>query len=410
VKAEIVTIGRELLDGGRVDTNTSHLGVRLAALGAEVTRATTVPDDPAAIEEVLLRALGDADVVITTGGLGPTSDDRTKHVVARVLGRSLVLDDDTLERIAAHFEELGRPMPEINVSQAMIPEGARAIENTVGTAPGLLMEQDGTLFFVLPGVPAEMKRMVESYVVPFLEGRGLKRLTEERILRTTGVPESSIAEEIEELTRRLARTEIAYTASATGVDVRVICRGDTPAEARRTADNAAERIGEKLGDAVYATGEESIEQVVGYLLEMGKKTVAVAESCTGGRLGWRLTRIPGSSEYFVGGVIAYSDDLKKRLLGVRVKTLRDHGAVSEEAALEMAEGVRGKAQSDYGVAITGIAGPGGGDDEKPVGLIFVAVSWDRGERVERFRFSGGRDTVRERAAQAALDMLRRALL
>ncbi len=410
MNAEIITIGRELLDGSMVDTNTSYIGSRLRVLGATVTRSTSVPDDPRAIEEVLAHAMNSVDIVITTGGLGPTSDDRTKHVVARLLDLHLVLDEDVLANVRSHFESQGLAMPEINLSQAMIPEGARAIENALGTAPGLLLERGGVILFVLPGVPDEMKRMVETYVIPFLEGRGLKRLTEERLLRTTAVSESEVAELVEPLAKRLARTDVAYLASATGVDVLLICRGETAAQARRTADRAAERVAELLGDSVYATGEESLEQVVGYLLSMGGKTLAVAESCTGGRLGWRLTRVSGSSDYFVGGVIAYSNELKKRLLGVKTGTLKKHGAVSAEVAEEMADGVRVRTKADYGVAITGTAGPGGGTPEKPVGLVHVAVSWERGSRNERFQFRGGRDTVRERAAQAALDLVRRTLV
>jgi len=410
VNAEIVTIGRELLDGSRSDTNTVYLGSRLWALGTEVVRSTTVPDEPAAIEDAVGRALEAADIVITTGGLGPTSDDRTKHVVARLFARKLVLDEDVLARLYAYFEELGREMPEINMSQAMIPEGARVIMNTRGTAPGLVLEKDDAVLFSLPGVPSEMRAMVENYVVPFLEGRGLVRLVQERVIRTTGIPESTVAERTGDLARKLIRTEVAYLPSMTGVDLKVVARGDTPAEAARTADRSAERLADRLGSYVYARGGESIEKVVGYLLAMGEATLAVAESCTGGRLGWRVTKVPGSSDYFLGGVVAYADELKKRLLGVKAGTLKRHGAVSAEVASEMAAGVRKKTGASYALSITGTAGPGGGTAEKPVGLVYVGVAWERGERVSEFRFPGGRGQVRERAAQAALDSLRRVLL
>ncbi len=410
MNAEIVTIGRELLDGSRSDTNTVYLGSRLWALGTEVVRSTTVPDEPAAIEDAVGRALEAADIVITTGGLGPTSDDRTKHVVARLFARKLVLDEDVLARLYAYFEELGREMPEINMSQAMIPEGARVIMNTRGTAPGLVLEKDDAVLFSLPGVPSEMRAMVENYVVPFLEGRGLVRLVQERVIRTTGIPESTVAERTGDLARKLIRTEVAYLPSMTGVDLKVVARGDTPAEAARTADRSAERLADRLGSCVYARGGESIEKVVGYLLAMGEATLAVAESCTGGRLGWRVTKVPGSSDYFLGGVVAYADELKKRLLGVKAGTLKRHGAVSAEVASEMAAGVRKKTGASHALSITGTAGPGGGTAEKPVGLVYVGVAWERGERVSEFRFPGGRGQVRERAAQAALDSLRRVLL
>jgi len=410
VKVEIITIGDELLDGTRVDTNTAYLGSRLAALGAEIVRATTVPDSAEAVRDAIERALEAADLVVVTGGLGPTADDRTKEVAARLQGRRLVLDEEILARVREHFEGRGARMPEVNVAQAMIPEGARAIENRVGTAPGLVLEHGDGLLVLLPGVPSEMKPMVDGYLVPFLEGRGLRRTWEERLLRTTGLAESEIAERIGPVVKRLARTDVAYLPATTGVDLRITARGGTRKEAAKAADRALDVIAAKLDPYVYARGGESLEEVVAYLLVMARRSVAVAESCTGGRLGWLLTRVPGSSEYFAGGVVAYSNDLKRRLLGVRAATLKTAGAVSQEVAIEMARGVRAKARADYGVAITGIAGPGGGSPEKPVGLVYVAVHWDGGELSVEHRFGGGRDGVRERAAQAALELLRRVLL
>jgi nicotinamide-nucleotide amidase len=409
VKVEVVVIGNELLDGSRSDEHTAYVSSRLAALGAEVVRATIVPDDPRLIEDALCRALASADVVITTGGLGVTSDDRTKQVAARVAGRKLVLDERTLTRVRQRFEDRGISMPEINVSQAMIPEGARAIDNHNGTAPGLMIEKDDALLFVLPGVPVEMHGMLEDYVLPFLEGRGLRKLTQERLVRTTGIPESRIAELVAPLAKRFARTEIAYLPSRAGVDLKIVCRAGAVEDAGRTAEDAAERISDLLGPYVYARGPETIEEVVGYLLSMARKTLAVAESCTAGRLGWRITRVPGSSEYFRGGVIAYSDEVKTGLLNVDPATLKAHGAVSEHTAREMAAGARAATGADVGLAVTGVAGPGGGSPQKPVGLVYVAVAGPA-DRVRRLRFAGGRDAVREQATQAALELLRRALL
>ncbi len=410
MKAEIITIGGELLDGSQVDLNAGYLGSRLTSLGAEVVRISTVPDVPDDIEEATSRALERADLVITTGGLGVTADDRTKHAVARLFGRKLVLDEDVLDAVRARFEARNVPMPEINIAMAMLPEGARSIENQRGAAPGLLFEKGEALLFVLPGVPIELRSMFENFVSPFLEGRGLKRLAQERLVRTTGLAESEIAESIEQLARRLARTDVVYLPSATGVDLKVIGRGQTSVEAAKTAEKSQERIAAKLGSYVYALGDESLEKVVGYLLSMGESTLSVAESCTGGRVGWRLTRVPGSSDYFKGGVIAYSDDLKKRLLGVKAAVLKKHGAVSEETALAMARGVREKCATDYGLAITGVAGPGGGTERKPVGMVFVAVAGGAGERVRELRLAGGRGSIRRAACQAALDLLRRRLL
>lgn len=409
MKVEVIVIGNELLDGSRSDEHTAYVSSRLTALGAEVVRAEIVPDDPRLIEEAMRRALGSADVVITTGGLGVTSDDRTKQVAARVAGRRLALDERTLARVRRRFEDRGIAMPEINISQAMIPEGARAIDNHRGTAPGLLIEKDGALLFVLPGVPAEMHGMLDDYVLPFLEGRGLRKLTQDRLVRTTGIPESRVAEIVAPVAKRFARTEIAYLPSQAGVDLKIVAGAGAVEDAGRAADDVAERIAELLGPFVYARGPETIEEVVGYLLTMARKTLAVAESCTAGLIGWRVTRVPGSSEYFRGGVIAYSDDLKTAMLNVDPATLRAHGAVSEQTAREMAAGARAAAGADVGLAVTGIAGPGGASPEKPAGLVYIAVTGPA-DRVRRFRFAGGRDAVREQAAQAALELLRRALL
>ena len=410
MKAELITIGGELLDGSQVDLNATYLGSRLTLLGADVVRVTSVPDAVDAIEEETARALDRARIVITTGGLGVAADDRTKQAVARLLGRKLVLDEDVLEKVRGWFEARNLAMPEASVAMAMLPEGARPIENHKGTAPGLLFEKGDALLFVLPGGPTELRAMFENYVSPFLEGRGLKPLAQERFIRTTGLAESEVAERIEALARRLARTDIVYLPSITGVDLKVIGRGQTAVEAAKTAETSQEKLSARLEPYVYARGDESIEKVVGYLLTMRDLTVSVAESCTGGRLGWRMTRVPGSSDYFAGGVIAYSDELKRRLLGVKAAVLKKHGAVSAETALEMAQGVRAKCATDCGVAITGLAGPGGGTEEKPVGTVFIAVSGSSGDRVRELRLAGSRGAIRRAAVQAAMELLRRFLL
>ena len=409
MRIEIVVIGNELLDGSRVDQNTAYIAARLTEIGAEVVRSVVVPDDPRRIEEALKSALLSADAVVSTGGLGVTTDDRTKQVAARLVGARLALDERVLARVRERFEARGVPMPQVNVSQAMVPAGARVIDNDHGTAPGLLIEKEGVPLFVLPGVPVEMKAMIDGYVVPFLEGRGLRRLSAVRLVRTTGIPESRVAELVEPVAPALVRTELAYLPSRAGVDLKIVTKAATLEEAVRIAEESAERIAERLEPYVYARGDQTIEEVLGYLLTMSGKTVAVAESCTGGRVGWRITRVAGSSAYFLGGVIAYSNALKVSLLGVRDATLSAYGAVSEETAREMALGVRSRAGSDYGLAVTGIAGPDGGTPEKPVGLVYVAVAGSE-VRIRRLRFLGGRDAVREHAAQAALELLRRSLL
>lgn len=408
--AQIITIGTEILDGSRVNANAAYLGRKLTLLGVDVVRVVSVSDDSRAIGDELSFAIAGADLVIATGGLGPASDDRTKHVVARVFGRKLRLDEDVLGELRSAHERQGREMPESVVSRAMIPEGARPIHNRRGTAPGLLLEGDDVLLFALPGAHREMRDMAETFVLPFLEGRGVRRRAEERLVRTTGLSEDEVRERIAPLAKKLARTDVAYVSSEGGVDLKIVGRGEGPSDAGRAADRAVVKLTDKLGPYVYASGEQSLEKVVGYLLSMASESVAVAESCTGGRIGWRLTRIVGSSEYFVGGVIAYSNDLKRRLLGVKAKTLSKRGAVSAEVAAEMAEGVRRKCDAGYGVAVTGIAGPGGGEQGKPVGLVFVSVSKEGACVTREFHFVGSRGAVREQASQAALELLRRVLL
>jgi nicotinamide-nucleotide amidase len=410
VKTEIITIGEELLKGVRANTNAAFLGERLTGMGAVVTRSATVADDSAAIESELAAAMERSDLVVTTGGLGVTADDRTRRAVARVLGTKLVLDEDVLKGIRTRFESRGRQMPEINVSQAMVPEGARTIANRRGTAPGLVFEREGTLVFALPGPPSELRAMFTSFVAPYLEGAGLRRLVHERILRTTGLPESEIAGRIGPIAKRLARTDVAYLPSVRGVDLRITGRGSTAEEAAITADSSLEKIASRLEPFVYATGPDTLEKVVGYTLAMRGATVCVAESCTGGGLGRSITRVPGSSEYFKGGVIAYSDELKKRLLKVKATTLKTHGAVSEQTAREMAAGARAACRADFGLAVTGIAGPGGGTDEKPIGTVHIAVAGPDSVRHRHYRFAGGRSAVRAGATQAALELLRRTLM
>ncbi len=410
MKTEIITIGDELLNGSRTDTNAAYLALHLSALGAEISRMTSVGDGQPAIEEALREALSCAELVVVTGGLGPTADDRTKQALARIFGCDLVLDEEALETVSASFARRGAGVPESNAAQCMIPECARPIENKVGSAPGLLMEREGRLLFALPGVPAEMRGIFENYIAPFLEGRGLVRSKEERIIRVLHLAESEIADRVHGIARRLARVEVAYLPHADGVDLKITGRGESRVQAARAADRAQERIADLLGDAVYARGNESIERVVGYLLSMQGKTLAVAESCTGGRVAWQLTRTPGSSEYFAGGIVAYSNDLKKRILHVKAATLKTHGAVSAEVAGEMATGVKDRAKTDYGLSITGVAGPGGGSSEKPVGLVYVALARKGKTVVWRLLLGRGRDRVRRRAAVAALDLVRRDLL
>lgn len=407
---EIVTIGDELLLGQTIDTNAAFLSEQLAAAGLFVTRRTTVGDDDAAITTAVRDALQRTGIVITTGGLGPTRDDFTKPVIAKLYGRELEVHEDLLERYRKRWEQRGLPMPESNRTQAEVPVGAQVLRNRLGSAPGIALDNDELgLTIMLPGVPHELRDMTVREIVPFL----LARLKNDvgnpiryRVIRVTGVPESALAERIDHIVDAIAPLAVAFLPNFSGVDLRITSWGlFDEQEAERRFDDAERQLREVLGAHIYATGNEDIAVVVGKLLKEKKLTVAVAESCTGGMLGGRITAVPGSSAYFIGGFLAYANDAKVELLGVRPQTLQASGAVSEEVAREMASGAAARTGANVAIAITGIAGPDGGSEEKPVGLVWTAVVVNDVVRARRFIFPGDRDEVRSRAAQFGLAVL-----
>ena len=410
MKAAIVTIGNELLQGFVVDTNAAWLGKELLSLGVEVVEHLSVGDEEEAIRKAVLAGLAEADLVIATGGLGPTSDDMTKPVVAGIFDALLVRDKRILKDIQNRFKARGMRMPAINRDQALVPWPGRFFPNPLGSAPGLVFEKSGKTCILLPGVPWEMKALFEQEVRGFVRkgARGSCILT--KTLHTTGIPESALAERIVPLTRRWPIGTLAYLPSTSGVDLRVKAEGSTRREAQERVESFARNLAKAVEPYLYGTGEETLEGAVGRLLHQNRQTLAVAESCTGGLIGDRLTNIPGSSAYFLGGAVAYSNLLKHRLLGVSSLILRRRGAVSEECARQMAKGVRDLCGADYGLAVTGIAGPGAGSEKKPVGLIYLALADGRKVRVERHRFLNSRREIKERTAQAALNLLRKELL
>jgi nicotinamide-nucleotide amidase len=410
MKAAVVTIGNELLQGFVVDTNAAWLGKELLSLGVEVVKRLSVGDDEKAIQRGVLSALSEADLVIATGGLGPTSDDLTRPAVAEIFNARLVRDQRILKSIQNRFKSRGIRMPAINQDQALVPRPGRAFPNPVGSAPGLVFERNGKTCVLLPGVPWEMKTLFEQDVKAFIQGRARGSCVLTRTLRTTGIPESNLAERIGGVTHKWPKGTLAYLPSTSGVDLRVKVEGKTKAEAQKRLEAFAKPLAGAVGPYFYGTGEETLEEAVGKLLRRKAKTVAVAESCTGGLVGDRFTNVPGSSEYFLGAAVVYSNLLKHRLLGVSNLVLRTEGAVSEVCAKQMAKGVRDLCGSDFGLAVTGIAGPGGGTREKPVGLVFLALADEKGIVVERLRFLNSRREIKERTAQATLDLLRRRLL
>jgi competence/damage-inducible protein CinA-like protein len=415
VKLEVVTIGTELLLGAALDTNAIDLGTALAAAGIEITRRTTVGDKPPLVAAAVREALERTGAVLTTGGLGPTRDDLTKQAVAGVLGRPLVLNEAVLRHIEERFRRFGRPMTPSNRVQAELPEGAVVLPNPRGTAPGIWLEDGARLVIMLPGVPVEMRGLLHEEVLPRLVARaraaeGAARVVRSRTLRTTGVPESALAERIAAIEDGLGDLTLAYLPTLAGVDLRLTAWELPPDVADARLGAAVERLRAELGARCYGEDGADLAAVVLDLLRGSGQRLAVAESCTGGVLGARLTAIPGASDSFVGGVIAYADAVKTGQLDVPQATLDAHGAVSEESVRAMAEGVARRCGADCALAITGIAGPGGGTPEKPVGSVWIAARHGGTTRALLRQFLGERDEIRARSAQAALDLLRHALL
>jgi nicotinamide-nucleotide amidase len=414
MRIEVVTIGDELLLGYTIDTNAAHLARELAAVGVEIVRRTTCGDTADSIADAVRDALDRADGVITTGGLGPTSDDLTKPSIAALFGRRMVLDEEHLawmrDRWAARWP--GRPMPEANVQQAMMPDGARKLVNNHGSAPGMLLEDDrGRWVAMLPGVPREMRGMLADTLLPLVRERAgdAQRVVRSRTLRTTGVAESLVADRIGTIEGGIGEVGLAYLPNVDGVDLRLTVRSLPPAEADARLAAAAERVRSVMGHSIYGEGETDLAAVVLQACRGRGLMIGVAESCTGGMLGERLTAVPGSSDVVRGGVIAYDDTVKRSLLKVPPELLSEHGAVSEPVVRAMASGARGLLQVGAALAITGIAGPDGGTAAKPVGTVWIALDLEGRVESRLLRLWGDRDEVRRRSAQAALELLRRSL-
>ena len=423
MKVEILTIGDEVVRGEIVDSNKAFIAQRLLELDLECQYQASVRDDPADMREAFRLAIQRSDLVIVSGGLGPTRDDITAEVLSETLGRELELDEGSLDHMRRFFASVGREMAETNRKQALFPSGADILANPEGTAPGFSVEEKGTVFFCLPGVPRELKRMLEEQVFPRVEERleaaGEVVRIRAQMLRTFGMGESTLEKELSEIARG-GDVDLAFRTSFPDNFLRVMARGSSVEEADRKIAFVVKQIRECLGDLVYGEGNDLMEAVVGRLLTEQGRSVAVAESCTGGGISQKLTAIPGSSAYFLGGVVAYSNDAKKELLGVPQSLIETHGAVSAPVAQAMAEGVCERLGADFGLATTGISGPGGGSPEKPVGLVYVALCQpsqsNRGERaadfvhVEKFEFAVDRPRHQALTAQTALDWLRRRLL
>ncbi len=417
MRIEICTIGDELLLGYTIDTNGAHLARELAAIGVSVVRRTSVGDGADEIAGAVRDALDRTGAVITTGGLGPTADDMTKPAIAALFGRGMRLDEEYLAALEERWRaRVGRPMPASNRQQAMTPEGARTLVNRHGTAPGVWLEDErGRWVAMLPGVPREMRGMLADELLPLLrerrraaDGGAEPPVVRARTLRTTSVAESALADRLGDLARGVDGLSLAYLPGREGTDLRLVARGRPAAEADAALASAGDLVRARVGDFVYGEDATDLAAVVLDGCRARSLTLAVAESCTGGLLGARLTAVPGSSDVVLGGVIAYSNAVKTAELGVGADLLAAHGAVSEPVARQMAAGVRARLGAGVGVGITGVAGPGGGSPDKPVGTVWIAVDVDGAEpRAVRNVFVGDRAEIRDRAAQFALDLVRR---
>jgi len=409
MNAIIISIGDELANGQTVDTNSAYLARELAGRGISAVQHVTVGDDQGDIARAIGEAARQVPLVIVTGGLGPTADDLTRQGLAQAMGGvPLRLNEPCLADIAERFRRMNRPMADANRVQAMVPEGADALRNDVGTAPGLHARIGNADIYIMPGVPSEMRWMFQNVIGPRLPVREGVRL--HRILHTFGEGESNIGVLIEDLMRRGSNPTVGTTVAAGLVSVRVVTHADTMDHARDESECVMCELRRRLGDLVVGEDEQTLPAVVGGLLLGRGQTLATAESCTGGLLGELITDVSGSSAYYLGGVVSYANAVKESLLGVESALLAAHGAVSEPVARAMAEGVRRRLGSDWGVSITGVAGPGGGTAEKPVGLVWLSVSGPESTRAWKLTWPGGsREIVRLRAALAALNYMRLAL-
>lgn len=406
---ELLTIGSELLLGFTVDTNGAELARALSAVGVQVVRRTSVGDDSEAIRRAVLEALGRTGAVLTTGGLGPTRDDVSKVVVAELFGAPLEFDDAVWQALVERFARMGRTPPASNRSQAQVPRGATVLPNRWGTAPGLWLEGPPGLAIMLPGVPGEMRKLMEHEVVPRLAARSDGAVIRSRLVRTTGIPESTLAERLGEIEQAIAPLSLAYLPGYEGVDLRVSAWRLPAAEADARLAAATALLRQRAGQYAYGEGDDDLAALVLESARARRLSLGTAESCTGGLVAARLTEIPGSSDVFIGAVVCYANALKTSLLDVDPELIAADGAVSESVARAMARGACRRLGVDVAVAVTGIAGPGGGTEDKPVGLVFLHAEGPDGSLSGDFVFPGDRTSIRRRATVTALHLLRRLL-
>jgi competence/damage-inducible protein CinA-like protein len=406
---EIISVGDELLIGQVVNTNAAFIGELCSSQGLKVQRVSTLGDEKSELIQCFARAWEEHDIVIVTGGLGPTHDDVTRDAVAEFFNSELLFSEPVFDDIQAFFASRQRDISDANRDQALVPHNAGYLRNLHGTAPGMHYERNEKHFFVLPGVPGEMKPMMQNAVIPLLSGL-VSNAYASCVIMTTGIPESDLAEKFEGIEKFFGTASLAYLPSALGVRLRLSSIATQMEEAQNSLQQLKDFIYQRVSDYIYAEDERSLEEIVASLLIERSATIAVAESCSSGMLADRLTDVPGSSAYFDRGIVAYSNKSKEEELGVPAELLIEHGAVSREVALAMAEGIRARAGTDFALSTTGIAGPGGASEDKPVGMVWIAFCSNAQSFAIDYYFGNDRKKNKTRTAQTALEMLRRALL
>ena len=406
MKAEIISIGSEILRGQITDTNANFIAKKLVELGIDLEHISVVSDNPESLLSTLKLAFQRSNLIITTGGLGPTEDDITYQVIARTLNLKLIKYPEAEENLKRILKRINKTISPSNLKQVYLPEGAKIIVNQYGTAPAMILEKDNKIICSFPGVPHEMKNLIEENLIPYLKEKfPPSMIKKSKTLKITGLGESSVNELIRDYINKQTNFSFGIYANPEDIQVQVTTQAPTEKETDKLLQSSVNQLTKILGNYVYGRDEETIEEVVGKLLKIKKLTVAVAESCTGGMLGEMITRIPGSSEYFQGGVISYNAKIKKDLLKVPPEAIKKHGEVSKEVAQLMAEGVRSCCHSDIGISITGIAGPGGATEKKKVGLVYMALADGKKTLTQKLQLFGNRQLVRLRSTRRALNML-----
>ena len=413
MKAEIISIGDELLIGQVINSNQAYIAEKLNSVGIFNDRMTTVGDNEDEILSAFQKAYAAHDVITVTGGLGPTHDDITRTMVCKFFITDSVINDEALENVKRIFARLKAEPRKINEDQALVPRGCTVIQNRLGTAPGYFFERDGKFFIVMPGVPYEMKAMMDEFVVPFFEKQKTGMVIQHRTLKTTGIAESFLAEQIGDINQLFpsnSGTSLAFLPSSSGVRLRITAKATSVLEAKNKINDIETKLRVKIEKYIYAVDDLELENVVGSLLSERKLTISIAESCTGGLIADRVTDVSGSSLYFERGIIAYSNNSKIHELGVPENFIKQHGAVSKQVAEAMAFGIRTKSNADIGLSTTGIAGPTGGSTDKLIGLVWIGYSDQNETFALQFNFGGKRRIIKERATQAALELVRRRIL